>query len=68
MPEELSDLTIEIGRTSGPMTDKQITVMVKARELDTIKDVLAWVNACTHNTEGWFVMVDGKMIIPQTRG
>lgn len=58
-------MNVSIGRTSGPCTDEEVVGDFTPADLETIKDVLAMVNAASSNKEGWFVrMEDGPVVVP----
>lgn len=59
---------VRIGRTSGPITDLDCEVDFEASELHTVADVLAAINKCTNNKEGWYYQVQGQPVtVPVTK-
>ncbi len=57
-------MEITIGRTSGPSTDTVSHLNIKETEFETVKDVLACVNAASGNKEKWYVETDEGIIVP----
>lgn len=60
-------MLVEIGRSSGPCTDKPVEMEIAAGNIDLVKDVLAVVNRASSDKESWYVVIDGKMVIPVLR-
>lgn len=59
-------IRVTIGRASGPSNDLCMTGEYGEGELDTIKDVIAAVNAVSLGKEGWYLQIneDNTLIIP----
>jgi hypothetical protein len=55
-------VVVKIGRTSGPVVDKEVESVFLEEHRELIKDIVAMVNAATNNKEGWYVELDGKKI------
>jgi hypothetical protein len=65
-------MKIRIGRSSGPITDREAEIDIREDEMETVKDVLAAVNAVSGGRESWYVGVyvpgEGDMeIVPVSR-
>ena len=61
-------MKISIGRTSGPCTDICLDVDFEPDEINVLGDVLAVVNKCTNNKEGWYYQTEDVVVHVRSLG
>jgi hypothetical protein len=59
--------TVGIGRTNGPCVDIEVEAEFTPAEIEIVKDTLAMVNKASGNTEGWFIRIDNRIVVPESR-
>lgn len=61
-------VTVKIGRTSGPITDRDVGsdfTSLTTHDVEMMKDIMGMVNSVMNGKEDWWIQFgDGPMIIP----
>lgn len=57
---------VKISRTNGPCTDIIVCSEFTDAEIEIVKDTLAMVNKTSNHKEAWYVVIDGKTIVPES--